>query len=73
MLAGPSASTAAAMIERFEKIRPLLVEQAAHFDAERRLSDEAFTSLSDAGFFRLLLPATLGGCELSPLDFHDSG
>lgn len=64
-----SASSAEVMIERFERIRPLLAEQCARFDADRRLSDEAFEALSEAGFFRLLLPARLGGCELSPLDF----
>lgn len=66
---GQSASTAATMIERFERIRPLLAEQSCRFDADRRVSDEAFDALSKAGFFRLLLPAQLGGCGLSPLDF----
>lgn len=69
MLDGQSASTAATMIERFEQIRPLLAEQSGRFDADRRLSDEVFGVLSEAGFFRLLLPAQLGGCGLSPLDF----
>lgn len=69
MLDGKSASTAATMIERFEQIRPLLAEQSERFDSDRRLSDEAFNALSDAGFFRLLLPTQLGGCGLSPLDF----
>ena len=69
MLDGPSAPTAATMIERFERIRPILSEQSSRFDAERRVSDEVFGALSDAGFFRLLLPGELGGCALSPLDF----
>ncbi len=69
MLDAHSASTAANMIERFEQIRPLLAEQSGRLDAERRLSDEAFAALSEAGFFRLLLPAQLGGCGLSPLDY----
>ncbi len=69
MLDGQSASTAATMIERFEQIRPLLAEHSGRFDADRRLSDEVFGALSEAGFFRLLLPAQLGGCGLSPLDF----
>ena len=69
MLDGQSAATAATMIERFEQLRPLLTEQAGRFDADRRLSDAAFAALSEAGFFRLLLPAQLGGCGLSPLDF----
>ncbi|MGB3146801.1 MAG: acyl-CoA dehydrogenase family protein [Paracoccaceae bacterium] len=69
MLDGKLASNAAAMIESFEQIRPLLAEQSGRFDTDRRLSDEAFGALSDAGFFRLLLPTQLGGCGLSPLDF----
>lgn len=69
MLDGQSATTAATMIARFEKIRPLLAEQSARLDADRRLSDAAFDALSEAGFFRLLLPVQLGGCGLSPLDF----
>jgi indole-3-acetate monooxygenase len=69
MLDGQSSLTAATMIERFEQIRPLLAEQTGRFDADRRLSDEAFGALSQAGFFRLLLPVQMGGCGLSPLDF----
>lgn len=69
MLDSQPATTAAAMIERFEFIRPLVVEESRRSDADRRLSDEAFAALSGAGFFRLLLPAQLGGCGLSPLDF----
>lgn len=69
MLDGPSALTAANMIERFDRIRPLLAMHTGRLDADRRLPDEAFVALSDAGFFRLALPAALGGCGLSPLDF----
>jgi alkylation response protein AidB-like acyl-CoA dehydrogenase len=69
MLDGQSSLTAATMIERFEQIRPVLAEQTGRFDADRRLSDQAFGALSEAGFFRLLLPAQVGGCGLSPLDF----
>ncbi len=69
MLDGPSPSTAATMIERFEQIRPLLAEHCRRLDADRRLSDAAFAALSEAGFFRLLLPVELGGGGLSPLDF----
>lgn len=69
MLDGQLALTAATMVERFERIRPLLAGQSSRFDADRKISDEAFGALSEAGFFRLLLPAPLGGCGLSPLDF----
>lgn len=69
MLDGHSASTAVAMIERLEPLRPLLAEQCRRLDEDRRLPDEAFAALSGAGFFRLLLPVQAGGCGLSPLDF----
>jgi alkylation response protein AidB-like acyl-CoA dehydrogenase len=65
----PQATTATAMIERFELIRPLLEEESRRSDVDRRLSDKAFAALSGAGFFRLLLPESVGGCGLSPLDF----
>lgn len=68
-MGGKSVSTAAAILEKFEAIRPLLADQSVHFDSQRRLSNEAFVALSEAGFFRLLLPTELGGCGLSPLDF----
>jgi alkylation response protein AidB-like acyl-CoA dehydrogenase len=69
MLDRQSASSAATMIERFERIRPLLADLSGRFDADRRLPDEVFGALSEAGLFRLLLPVQLGGCGLSPLDF----
>lgn len=69
MLDGQLSSTAATMIERFERVRPVLEDQSARSDTDRRVSDEAFGALSEAGFFRLLLPVPLGGCGLAPLDF----
>lgn len=69
MLDVPSALTAEDMVGRFEQIRPVLAEHSTRFDKDRKLPDEVFTALSEAGFFRLLLPTRLGGCGLSPLDF----
>jgi alkylation response protein AidB-like acyl-CoA dehydrogenase len=69
MLDGQAPAGAATMIERFERIRPVLTGEAGRFDDDRRLSDRAFEALGEAGFFRLLLPAPLGGCGLSALDF----
>ncbi|MBL0115318.1 MAG: acyl-CoA dehydrogenase family protein [Sphingomonadales bacterium] len=68
-MGGESVSTAAIMLEKFETIRPLLAKECVNFDSQRRLSDDAFLALSEAGFFRLLLPTELGGCGLSALDF----
>ena len=51
------------------KLAPLIAEHRAAFDRERRLPDIVFNALADAGLFRLWLPASLGGPELSPLAF----
>lgn len=50
-------------------LAPLVVEHRDAFDRQRRLPDVVFTSLSDAGLFRLWLPEAFGGPELSPFEF----
>jgi alkylation response protein AidB-like acyl-CoA dehydrogenase len=52
-----------------QRIAPLIKQHRRHFDEQRRAPDEVFTALADAGLFRLYLPKTLGGPELSPFDF----
>lgn len=56
-------------LEAIEQLAPLIAEQRAAFDSERRLPDALFNALADAGLFRLWLPEALGGPELSPADF----
>jgi indole-3-acetate monooxygenase len=51
------------------RLGPLIRDQRRSFDQERRIPDGVFTALADAGLFRLYLPKTLGGPELSPFDF----
>jgi alkylation response protein AidB-like acyl-CoA dehydrogenase len=51
------------------RLAPLIREQRRSFDQERRIPEGVFTALADAGLFRLYLPKTLGGPELSPFDF----
>ena len=51
------------------RLGPLIRDQRRSFDQERRIPDVVFTALADAGLFRLYLPKTLGGPELSPFDF----
>ena len=48
-----------------------VAERRAEFDAAGRLPDALFDDLAELGLFRLLLPAALGGHELSALDFMD--
>jgi len=56
-------------LEAIERLAPLIAEHHAVFDSERRLPDAVYNALADAGLFRLWLPETLGGPELSPVDF----
>ena len=48
-----------------------LAEQRSDFDSNGRLPDDLFEQLARLGLFRLLLPASLGGPELSALEFMD--
>lgn len=50
-------------------LEPLVKEHRASFDRDRQLPDPVFEALADAGLFRLWLPRSLGGPELSPLQF----
>jgi alkylation response protein AidB-like acyl-CoA dehydrogenase len=52
-----------------QRLAPLIKQRRGHFDEQRRIPDEVFTALADGGLFRLYLPKTLGGPELSPFDF----
>jgi alkylation response protein AidB-like acyl-CoA dehydrogenase len=52
--------------------RQLAVHVAAHadrIDLERQLPPELAGEIADKGFFRLLMPRSLGGAELDHLDF----
>ena len=50
-------------------VGPLISAHRATFDRDRRLPDVVIDALADAGLFRLWLPRTLGGPELSPIEF----
>lgn len=60
---------ASVYLEALRGLAPLIAEHRAAFDRDRRLPDAVFGALAGAGLFRLWLPRTLGGPELSPLDF----
>ena len=59
----------ASYLESVRKLAPLTGEHRGAFDRERRLPDDVFEALADAGLFRLWLPSSLGGPELSPVEF----
>lgn len=64
-----ASDTAATLRARLSEIAPLIAALRGQFDRDRQLPDDVFAALADAGLFRLWLPQSLGGAELSPLDF----
>jgi alkylation response protein AidB-like acyl-CoA dehydrogenase len=64
---GPNGADA--LIDAIDRLAPLIRAQRDAFDRLRRLPDDIFAALADAGLFRLWLPRALGGPELSPFDF----
>jgi len=60
---------AAPFLEAIRRIAPLVAEHRATFDRERQVPDQVNDALADAGLFRLWLPRSLGGPELTPLAF----
>ena len=56
-------------LEALRNITPLVLQQRALFDFERRISQNVYDKLAEAGLFRLWLPEALGGPALSPIEF----
>ncbi len=56
-------------IERARALAPLLREAADEIEEQRQLPERVVEALIDGGFFRLLLPRSLGGAELHPLTY----
>ncbi|WP_037914451.1 acyl-CoA dehydrogenase family protein [Actinacidiphila yeochonensis] len=55
--------THAELVERARALVPLLREQAVRAEQEARLTDEVVAALTEAGIFRMRLPARFGGYE----------
>lgn len=66
---GTVPSDISGLLEAIREIAPRIGRQRGEFDQLRRLPDEIFEALADAGLFRLWLPRALGGPELSPFQF----
>jgi alkylation response protein AidB-like acyl-CoA dehydrogenase len=60
---------AAALLDALHRVAPLVRERRDTFDQLRRLPEDVFDALADAGLFRLWLPRSIGGPELSPFEF----
>jgi alkylation response protein AidB-like acyl-CoA dehydrogenase len=56
-------------LERARSLAPMLKDAADEIEARRELPDRVVEALIEAGFFRMLLPRSLGGGELRPLDY----
>jgi alkylation response protein AidB-like acyl-CoA dehydrogenase len=58
---------ASALLERANRIAPIIREHAQTAERERRLAKPALEALHSAGFIQLLTPKSLGGLEVDPV------
>jgi alkylation response protein AidB-like acyl-CoA dehydrogenase len=56
-----------ALLARAHALGPVVREHAELAEQRRRLAPEVITRLREEGFFRLLLPRSLGGLEVDPV------
>jgi alkylation response protein AidB-like acyl-CoA dehydrogenase len=56
-------------IARVRELAPAMREVAAEIDAQREIPPQIIDALVEGGFFRLLLPRSLGGAELLPAQY----
>ncbi len=56
-------------VERARALAPRIEARRDEIERQRRLPDDVVAALTDAGFFALLLPRSLGGAELDPVTF----
>ncbi|MEV4316569.1 3-hydroxy-9,10-secoandrosta-1,3,5(10)-triene-9,17-dione monooxygenase oxygenase subunit [Actinocrispum sp. NPDC049592] len=60
------------VVEAVRELLPALAERAQATEDARRVPAESIEALRQAGFFRLLQPARVGGFEADPIDFYTS-
>lgn len=60
---------AADAVERARALAPLLADEAEAIEHGRELTPRVFAALVEGGFYRLLLPKSLGGAEVPPAVF----
>jgi alkylation response protein AidB-like acyl-CoA dehydrogenase len=65
----PTGHATARLLEQVERIAPIIKTGAAHAEANRRLSDDVYSAMFDAGLFGMLAPKAYGGLELHPVEF----
>lgn len=64
-----SAPSGAELVEQARALRPMLAAEADTIERDRRLTAVVIEALVAQGFYRMLLPKSLGGAELAPQDF----
>jgi alkylation response protein AidB-like acyl-CoA dehydrogenase len=62
----PPNDVTADLFAQVESLRPLLQENAAGAEANRKMAPEVMTALVDAGLLRMWIPRALGGLEVPP-------
>ena len=50
-------------LERARRLAPMLIDAADEIEEQRQLPERVVDALIEGGFFRLLLPRSLGGAE----------
>ena len=56
-------------VERARRLAPMLKEAADEIEERRELPERVVEALIEGGFFKLLIPRSLGGAELRPLTY----
>src|ERR1700704_822281 len=54
------------LIERARALAPLIAREADEIERTRRLTEPVLTALIENGFYRVLLPQSVGGAEAPP-------
>lgn len=67
----PKGSTKGRLLAAIAGLAHDVATRRSAFDRDRRLPDDLFAAMADAGLFRLWLPGALGGAGLSPPDFME--
>lgn len=63
-----NAAAADRLLGEVERLRPVIEANAAWSEQERRLSPPVFEAFQQAGLFKMVVPRSLGGLELHPVE-----
>lgn len=58
------------LLNAVRTLEPLIRQHADEAECNRRLAQPVVHALAEAGLFRMCIPQTLGGLEVSPLTFY---